>query len=378
MTLSRRNLLIVGGTTAALAATGVPALASTSTSPVLTWNQTLLRLVRTPGAHPATVHPTRSFAMMHSAMHDAVSHTASVNAAASQAAHDVLVGLFPAMTTAFDAQLAAELATVRNPARGVLAGRWAAQQVLRSRANDGSAATPPSIPPGTRPGEYRPTPPAFAPAVFTHWPAVRPFVLARAGVFRPEPYPSLASQRYRAALAEVTSLGQDTSTARSADQTVQARFWSAPIWNYWNEIAQAVLAHSSVRTAANVLARLNLAFADAVIAFYEAKYHYRIWRPISAIPNWNSLGTTPPDPSYPGAHSVISQAAATILRYLVGQRQVLTVTSEALPGTVRHFTTFQQAADEAGLSRIYGGVHTRIDHVAGQQLGLDVARLVLR
>ncbi|MFD1048032.1 phosphatase PAP2 family protein [Kibdelosporangium lantanae] len=143
-------------------------------------------------------------------------------------------------------------------------------------------------------------------------------------------------------------------------------------------IAQAVLAHSSVRTAANVLARLNLAFADAVIAFYEAKYHYRIWRPISAIPNWNSLGTTPPDPSYPGAHSVISQAAATILRYLVGQRQVLTVTSEALPGTVRHFTTFQQAADEAGLSRIYGGVHTRIDHVAGQQLGLDVARLVLR
>jgi hypothetical protein len=123
---------------------------------------------------------------------------------------------------------------------------------------------------------------------------------------------------------------------------------------------------------------LNLAFADAMIAFYDAKYHYRIWRPISAIPDWTSFATTPPDPSYPGAHSVISQAAATILRQTVGQRQVLTVTSEALPGTVRHFTTFQQAAEEAGLSRIHGGVHTRLDHTAGQQLGLDVAHVALR
>lgn len=367
----------MGGTTAALAVTGVPALAAT-TSPVLAWNQTLLRIVRTPGAHPATVHPTRSFAMMHSAMRNAVSHTPSAWAAASQAAHDVLVGLFPTMTTSFDAQLAAELATVHNPAQGVLAGRWAARQVLHTRANDGSAATPPPLQPGTRPGEYRPTPPAFAPAVFTHWPAVRPFVLARADMFRPDPYPPLASPRYRAALAEVASLGENTSTTRTADQTVQARFWAAPIWNYWNEIAQAVLAHSSVRTAANVFARLNLAFADAVIAFYDAKYHYRIWRPISAIPDWTSFATTPPDPSYPGAHSVISQAAATILRQTVGQRQVLTVTSEALPGTVRHFTTFQQAAEEAGLSRIYGGIHTRLDHTAGQQLGLDVARVALR
>lgn len=367
----------MGGTTAALAVTGAPALAAT-TSPVLNWNQTLLRIVRTPGAHPATVHPTRSFAMMHSAMHNAVSHTSSATAAASQAAHDVLTSLFPAMTAAFDAQLAAELATVHNPAQGVLAGQWAARQVLRTRANDGSAVTPPPLQPGTRPGEYRPTPPAFAPAVFTHWPAVRPFVLARADMFRPDPYPPLASPRYRAALAEVASLGENTSVTRTADQTVQARFWAAPVWNYWNEIAQAVLAHSSVRTAAHVLARLNLAFADAVIAFYDAKYHYRIWRPISAIPNWTSLGTTPPDPSYPGAHSVISQAAATILRHMVGPRQVLTVTSEVLPGTVRHFTTFQQAADEAGLSRIYGGIHTRLDHTAGQRLGLDVAHLVLR
>ncbi len=141
-----------------------------------------------------------------------------------------------------------------------------------------------------------------------------------------------------------------------------------------------------------MFARLNLAFADAVIAFYEAKYHYRIWRPITAIrlagedgnpatdgvPDWAGLATTPADPAYPGAHSVISQAGALVLRQEYGPRRPLTVTSEALPDVVRRFATFQDIADEAGLSRIVAGVHTRLDHEAGRQLGTDVAAFVLR
>ncbi|NBH10495.1 vanadium-dependent haloperoxidase, partial [Amycolatopsis sp. SID8362] len=257
-----------------------------------------------------------------------------------------------------------------------------------------SAATPPLLPPGTAPGEYRPTPPAFAPAAFTHWAAVTPFVLDRASRFRPGAYPALSGAAYAKAVQEVAAAGRDTGTTRTADETQQARFWAAPIWNYWNEITQSVVggSHPGLVVAARVFARLNLAFADAVIAFYEAKYHYRIWRPVTAvrlaaddgnpatqgIPDWSSLATTPPDPAYPGAHSVISQAGAQVLRQEYGPRRPLAVTSEALPGVVRHFTSFQDVADEAGLSRIVAGVHTRLDHDAGRRLGQDVATFVLR
>jgi hypothetical protein len=379
---------------------------------VAAWNQVLLRLVRTPGAQPATVHASRSFAIMHAAILDAVVATvgggrpylfrvdadpgASPVAAVAQAAHDVLAALFPTMTGELDRQLAADLATVANPrarSGGTRAGALTARLLLALRAGDGSTASPPALPPGTEPGQYRPTPPGFAPAVFTHWPAVTPFVLDRAEQFRPGPYPELAGERYALASNEVQRLGRDTSTERSADQTVQARFWAAPIWNYWNEITQTtVLARrANLLTAARVFARLNLAFADAVIAFYEAKYHYRIWRPSTAIrladtdgnpatqadPGWNSLANTPPDPAYPGAHSVIAQAGAQVLRDEFGPVQHISVASEVLPGTLRTFARFQDIADEAGLSRIPAGVHTRLDHEAGQRLGADVARVVL-
>ncbi|WP_406633251.1 vanadium-dependent haloperoxidase [Amycolatopsis sp. WGS_07] len=418
--MSRRQLLVTSGAAAAvLATTGLPgpAAAATPIRPggadvVLAWNRELLAIVRTPGLQPATVHPTRSFALLHAAMHDAVVATtgnghpylftldvrglAAPEAAAAQAAHDVLAALYPTRSAELASLLTGQLTGLPPAARdrGVRAGRLVARLLLGLRADDGSAAVPPVLTPGTAPGQYRPTPPAFAPAVFTHWPAVTPFVLDRAGQFRPDPYPALDSARYARALNEVAATGRDTSTTRTADQTVQARFWAAPIWNYWNEIAQSVVrgSRSNLLVAARVFARLNLTFADAVIAFYEAKYHYRIWRPITAvrladgdgnpatnaIPDWSSLATTPADPAYPGAHSVIAQAGALVLRQEYGPRWALEVTSEALPNVVRRFSTFQDAADEAGLSRIVAGVHTRLDHDAGRQLGHDVAAFVLR
>ncbi|WP_410566853.1 vanadium-dependent haloperoxidase [Amycolatopsis sp. cmx-4-61] len=418
--MSRRTLLVTGGTAAAvLATTGLPdGAAAAPARPggadvVLAWNRELLAIVRTAGLQPATVHPTRSFAVLHAAIHDAVVATtgtgrpylftvdvpgrAAPEAAAAQAAHDVLAALYPARSAELAGLLAGQLAGVADgPARdaGARAGRLVARLLLGLRADDGSAATPPVLPPGTAPGQYRPAPPAFAPAAFTHWAAVTPFVLDRAGRFRPGPYPALTGARYADALREVAAAGRDTSTTRTADETVQARFWAAPIWHYWNEIAQSVVggSRSGLLVAARVFARLNLSFADAVIAFYDAKYHYRIWRPITAIrlagedgnpatdgiAGWSSLANTPPDPAYPGAHSVISQAAALVLRQEYGPRRPLAVTSEALPGTIRRFTSFQAAADEAGLSRIAAGVHTRLDHEAGRQLGHDVADFVLR
>ncbi len=140
-----------------------------------------------------------------------------------------------------------------------------------------------------------------------------------------------------------------------------------------------------------MFAALDLSFADSTIAFYDAKYHYQLWRPITAIrladtdgnaatigdPTWTPLAVTAADPSYPGAHSTISAAAALVLSAFFGDSDPIRVSSPASPGVVRTFASYSDAATEAGLSRIFAGQHTRIDHEAGVQLGDDVARFVL-
>jgi membrane-associated phospholipid phosphatase len=137
---------------------------------------------------------------------------------------------------------------------------------------------------------------------------------------------------------------------------------------------------------------LNLSFADSAIAFYDAKYTYRLWRPVTAIrladsdgnpntvadTNWLPLaGNTAADPSYPGAHSTISAAGADVLTSFYGNDQHFSLTSPALPGVTRSFGSFAAAAQEAGLSRIFSGQHTRLDHVAGLTLGHAIAGFVL-
>jgi membrane-associated phospholipid phosphatase len=384
-----------------------------SGQPVIDWNQTLLTIVNTPGAQPANIQPTRNFAILHAAIYDAVnaidrSHEpyliavraprdASETAAADAAAHKALVGLYPAQQSALDADYVAELANVpagRAKDEGIRVGEQVAHDLLAIRADDGSQITPPPFVPGTNPGNFRPTPPNFPAAVFTTWGQVTPFVLDSGNQFRPGPPPALTSPQYAAALNEVQSLGSATSTTRTADQTVIGKFWAPPIQNFWNQIAQTVAAahHSDLPTTARLFAALNLSAADSAIAFYDAKYTYQLWRPVTAIrladtdgnpatvadPNWLPLaGNTPADPSYPGAHSTISAAAADVLTSFYGDKQRFSVTSPALPGVTRSFTSFSAAVDEAGLSRIYAGVHTRIDHVAGLELGNDVGHFVL-
>jgi membrane-associated phospholipid phosphatase len=377
---------------------------------VVDWNRELITILGTPGAQPATVHPTRSFAILQAAEYDAVtsitrhdpSYLFSVpapadarpDAAADQAAHDVLAALYPSMKAGLDATLSGELAVIpdgRGKHDGTRVGAAVARRLLLVRAADGSAATPPPFVAGTKPGAYRPTPPKFAAPVFTNWGSVTPFVLRSGRQFRPAPPPPVTSAVYAKALNEVKSLGQDSSTTRTADQTAAATFWaSAPIWNTWNQVAQnlAVTRHASLERTATVFANLDLALADATIGLYDAKYHYLVWRPVTAIrlggtignpgivgnPNWTPLAVTAADPSYPGAHSTISQAAATILTTFYGQHQHLAIT---LSGVTRTFGSFQAAANEAGLSRIFAGQHTRLDHQAGQLLGAQVAGFVL-
>ncbi len=405
---------------AALLALATGALANTSTAqavnPVVQWNRTLLVIVRTHGAQPATIHPTRSFALVHAAIYDAVnaidrrhkpylvslediSRSTSQDAAAAAAAHEVLVQLYPAFQVTLDAQLQQSLAQIPDgvgKTEGISVGQTVADLLLAARSNDGSAVQPIPYVFGAAAGDYQSTPPNFpAQPQFTQWPGVTPFALERANQFRPGPPPDLTSDTYSDAFNEVKTFGITNGTASSADQALTGRFWNGAIQNYWNEIAQtAVLAHRlTTAQSARLFALLNLSVADSVIAFYDAKYTYNFWRPVTAIrsadtdnnpetvadPNWlPEVGNTTPDPSFPGAHAVISAAASSVLISFLREKHFdFNVTSEVLPGVERSFHNLSDAAQEATLSRIFAGVHFRFDLTAGDRLGRDVADFIL-
>jgi membrane-associated phospholipid phosphatase len=375
---------------------------------VVTWNKELIKILGIPGEQPATVHPTRSFALLQAAEYDAVNsithgdrpylftvrapRDARPDAAADQAAHDVLAALYPSMRGELGAVLRTELAKIpghHGRSDGSEVGAAVARHLLQLRAHDGSAATPPPFVSGNLPGDYRPTPPDFPAPVFTGWGKVTPFVLRDGRQFRPATPPPVTSAAYAAALNQVKSLGRDTSRTRTPGETAAATFWaSAPIWNTWNQVAQDQVRGASLERTTALFASLDFTLADATITMYNAKYHYAVWRPVTAIrlgdtihnpairgdKTWTPLAVTAPDPSYPGAHSTISEAAATVLSAFDGPRVHLAIT---LNGVTRTFGSFQAAANEAGLSRIWAGQHTRLDHQAGERLGGQVAGFVL-
>jgi PAP2 superfamily len=387
-----------------------------SVNQVVQWNKTLLVIVRTPGAQPATIHPTRSFAIMHAAIYDAVnaidrthkpysvrlktvSRYASQDAAAASAAHEVLAVLYPSFKTSLDDQLQQSLASIHDDgdkAEGITIGKTVADQILALRSNDGSNASPVPFAFGSAPGDYQSTPPNFPKQPqFTHWSHVTPFALERANQFRPGPPPALTSDTYSDVFNEVKSLGIAKSASATADQAVTGRFWNGAIQNYWNEITQTATLQQELSTAesARLFALLNLTFADGVIAFYDAKYTYNFWRPVTSIreaatdanpetlpdPDWlPEVGNTTPDPAYPGAHAVISAAGASVLISILGKNHFdFTVTSEVLAGVDRSFKSFSAAGEEATLSRIFAGVHFRSDLTTGQKLGREIADFVL-
>jgi hypothetical protein len=387
-----------------------------SADEVIQWNKTLLTIVRTPGAQPATVHSTHSFAILHSAIYDAVnaidathrsylvrlgrvSPHASQEAAVAAAAHETLITLYPGFQTTLDQQYDESLAQIPDGAdktAGIDVGRAVALATLALRTDDGSAASPIPFVFGNVPGDYQSTPPNFPKQpVFTHWSRVTPFALERAKQFRPGPPPALTSAEYTAVFNEVKSLGIANSTAATADQKLIGRFWNGAIQNYWNEITQTAVQvhHLTTAQSARVFALLNITFADEVIAFYDAKYTYDFWRPVTAIraaaatgndqtaadPNWlPQAGNTAADPSYPGAHATISAGGAFVLSALFGDKPFqLSVTSEVLPGVIRSFDSFAAVEKEASLSRVFAGQHFRSDENAGEKLGIAVADFVV-
>ncbi len=406
---------------------------------VAEWNAELLEAVRETTA-PSSVVPgllikpppplvAKQLAMLHTAMFDAInaiSHRytsyalnidkqtgASEIAAAATAAHRVASALYdlPFHIAKWDLTLAESMATIADgPAKtlGIEVGRQAADAILAMRANDGSASTWNYVSQNL-PGTWRPTLPDFAPPTLPQWPHVTPFVMEWAGEYRPEAPPDLSSADYAAAVDQVMRLGAATSSERTADQTVIAGFWAdgggtVTPPGHWNSIAMdVVLAHSQpLIESARTLALLNLALADAGIASWDAKYAYDLWRPLDAIRQadtdgnldtvanaaWTHLLGTPSFPSYTSGHSTFSAAAAAVLTAVYGDGYAFTTQADKgstgqwppaddVSGLAqRSFSSFQAAAQEAGMSRIYGGIHYNFDNTAGLMAGQAIGELV--
>jgi len=391
----------------------VPArAASNQPDQVIQWNQELQKVLVAPGAQPSSIHPTRTMAITQIAVYDAVNgivgggspflvdlhgpRSASTEAAAAAAARTALDALLPSQQSAIDSFFQGSLAQIgsgEHVDRGLRFGEEVANAVLAARANDGASATPPVFTPGTGPGEYQLTPPAFAAAGFTQTQHVTPFVLQRPSQFRPPAPPALTSAQYASDFSEVHSLGELNSATRTTDQTAIGRFWgAAPVWVVWNQVGDqaGVGFGNTLEQNARLFAQLDTTLADGAIALYDAKYAYHRWRPITAItasdqgnqsttadPNWLPLANTANDPSYPGAHAEFSRAAATVLQDFFGTDVFPFSLTNATVGITRTFESFSQASDEASASRIFAGQHFRYDESAGQALGGQVADFVL-
>jgi membrane-associated phospholipid phosphatase len=395
--------------------------APTPVTPVAIWNEQALGSIRAEKTPPPKA--SRALAMLHVAMHDAVNgidkhyeqyqvttgeptEGASDVAAAVTAAHDVLAALYPARLSGFDGELAADLATLPSNAAktaGIAWGHSVAAAILASRSTDGSTAVVTYIP-GTGAGYWVPTPPAFLAALLPQWGGVKPFGIVDASRYVPPAPPTLNSTQYAAEVAEVKSLGSATSTTRTADQTVIAKFWAngagtATPPGHWNEIARTVTEGSGLTLSeeARLFALLNIAMADAAIVAWQTKYEYNFWRPVTAIRNanlvpqtaslvdgtWLPLLVTPNFPEYTSGHSTFSAAASAVLtRILNNSNFAFTASNSDFPGVERSFPSFEAAAAEAGMSRIYGGIHfqsgNRFGLRSGNDIGKDVANQLLK
>ena len=309
--------------------------------------------------------------------------------------------LFPANGEAFEKLHEATLAKIRQgpyKRRGLEWGESVAVQILLWRANDNSdkVVEPPK---GRGPGVWEPTPPPEEPAqrapyLLPQWGFVTPFAIPSGDFFRPAGPPSLKSLEYAREYNEVKLLGEKDESIRSPEQTEIALFWADGAGTvtppgHWNIIAHdvATARRNTLQQNARLFALLNVAMADAAIGAWDAKYHYNFWRPVTAIRNgdtdgnpatapdsdWESLIITPPFPDYISGHSTFSGAAATVLSLFYGTPRIrFTTGSDALPGVVREFRSFLEAAHEAALSRMYGGIHFRSANEDGLKTGLAI------
>ena len=289
----------------------------------------------------------------------------SVSAAVGGASAAVLKSFFPLDATTIEGQLAGDLASPGWPgeknddaAAGVTIGRAVGAEVLAMAATDNYFVSNPGAPP-VGPGYWVSAPAAIVRGLY----GTRPFFLTAANQLRPAAPPVFGSPAFLTALAEIRAI----SDTRTAEQLAIAQFynWASGAFTMGNLnlIADRIIVdhHRTEREAARILTFANAASFDAQIACFDAKFAYWFIRPSQADPAITLPIGLPNHPSYPSGHSCITSAFTTVL---MGE-----FPSER-PG-------LQEIMTNAGLSRMYGGIHYRFDIEAGQAIGRGAAALAL-
>lgn len=364
MKLSLLSLVVALSVSAAGPAHARPEAAGPTA--VTRWIELELGTIASPRLNPPRA--SRELAHLSAAMRLAAgAGGGSPSDAVAGAAVSVLTYFHPDEEQGIDA-LAARLASTRS--RAFRAGRLIGNALVRRAESDGADAVWPI---GTEPkGDpfWVPTPPAFA------YPPLEPLAgtwrtwnLRTGSQFRPGPPPAYGSARLRTEMNEVYAVSQSLTP----EQKRIADFWADGAGTvtpagHWNSIAVDLVEGSNLSTlrTARLFAALNTAQADAFIACWDAKFTYWSLRPVTAIrrfidPNWLPYIGTPPFPSYVSGHSTTSGAASTVLAGFFPKRAA----------------GLAALADEAAVSRLYGGIHFRSDNVVGLDLGRRIGRVAL-
>jgi hypothetical protein len=374
--------------------------ASAQANAVTDWNAATVQYVAGGGGVPAGRGGPVGFldvALVQAAVHDAVQAiegrydpyfyapgaqaAGALDAAVAAAAHGVLVQLYPSqqasLDTFYDNYLAAH-GLVGDP--GLAVGQASAAALFTQYR-----PLMPTIPffGGTGPGEWRPTSTVvpIPPMAFLTLAVTDPYTLNSVSQFRPEPPPPLTSMRYVREYNEVKAAG--SAAAYPNPNTAVADFWNTDPLQRWNGALRGIAVSMDVGESARLFALANLATADTLMAVFEAKRFYNLWRPITAIRNddgnpktapdtgWAPYIPNPPYPEYPSGMNGVAGAMTETLRLFFGTDEF----AFSIPGatTTRPYTSFSQAAHELIEVRILQGIHFRSAEEDGSQLGAKVA-----
>lgn len=256
------------------------------------------------------------------------------------------------------------------------------------------------------PSRWQPTPPSYMDGIEPHWNKIRPFVLDSASQFKPTPPPPFSMEKespFYKELSEVYTISEQITAEGDTSEEIQiAQFWDCNPYvsvtrghlmfatkkitpgAHWIGIAEIATrdAKSDFNETVFAYTKTSIGIFDAFISCWDEKYRSNLIRPETLInqhidENWKPILQTPPFPEYSSGHSVVSGASATVLTNIFGDNFKFLDDTELPYGLpIRTFSSFNKAAQEAAISRMYGGIHYRAAVENGLQQGINVGNLV--
>jgi hypothetical protein len=405
-----RTLLIVTCAVVVSVAGGPPRLSAASADPITEWSVTASSAAGASGMAPLRTPIT--FAILHLAMYDAVNaiagdrqpyavtplvtHPASTYTAAVEAGYRVLLAELPTQHASLQKTYASLLAGVPESVasrNGAKVGAQVARQLLALRAHDGRNAVI-AYEPGSGPGLWVPTPPAFLPATSAFLADVVPFTMRSPSQFRPAGPPRLRSKRWVDDYNEVKALGAKYGSTRTPEQTATALFWEPLSGTVWPATVRRLAREQSLDLVASARfqAAAFAAFADSLIACWDAKFHFNFWRPVTAIqqgdtdgnpltdadPGWETLAAATPNfPEYPSGHACSTAAVAETIEDFF-EHGVFIPVRNVVTGEERFYRKATDVTDEVVEARMLLGIHFRSGDEDGADLGRKIARQIRR